>query len=134
MDVASAFDEDGRFNPQLIPGSDKTWACDSVIVAIGQMGELEWVQPGDGLEVTSRGTLDVNKETLATTAPGVFAGGDIAFGPRLIINAVADGQKAASGIHAYLQNLKPRRVNKGFFTPIPQNQYPEMGPMRTYLR
>jgi NADPH-dependent glutamate synthase beta subunit-like oxidoreductase/ferredoxin len=134
IEVARAFDEDGRFNPQLTPGTEKTWDCDSVIVAIGQMGELEWVQPGDGLEVTSRGTLAVDKETLATTAPGVFAGGDIAFGPRLIINAVADGQKAARGIHAYLQNLQPRLVQKGFFTPIPQHQYPAIGPMRNYLR
>ena len=66
-----------------------------MIVSIGQIGELAWVKPEDGLEVTPRGTLAVDKETLMTTAPGMFAGGDIAFGPRLIINAVADGQHAA---------------------------------------
>ncbi|MBF8286181.1 MAG: FAD-dependent pyridine nucleotide-disulfide oxidoreductase precursor, partial [Anaerolineales bacterium] len=100
LDVARAFDERGRFNPQLMPDTEKVWECDSVIVSIGQTGELEWVRPEDGLEVTPRGTLALNKETLMTTAPGVFAGGDIAFGPRLIINAVADGQRAARGIHA----------------------------------
>jgi NADPH-dependent glutamate synthase beta subunit-like oxidoreductase len=106
LDVAHAFDERGRFNPQLIPDSERVWECDSVIVAIGQSGELDWVQPNDGLEVTPRGTLQVDGETLATTAEGVYAGGDIAFGPRLIINAVADGQQAARGIHAYLQNIR----------------------------
>jgi len=134
LDVIQAFDERGRFNPQLAPNSEKIWECDSIIVAIGQSGELDWVQPGDGLEVTPRGTLKIDPETLVTTAAGVFAGGDIAFGPRLIINAVADGQRAARGIHAYLQNLQPRRVRKGFFTPLRKQEYPRLGPMRDYLR
>ncbi|MEK7439875.1 MAG: FAD-dependent oxidoreductase [Chloroflexota bacterium] len=133
LNVARAFDEKGRFNPQIIPNTEKTWSCDSVIVSIGQIGELAWVKPEDGLEVTPRGTLAINIETLMTTAPGVFAGGDIAFGPRLIINAVADGQHAARGIHAYLQNLQPRIVRKGFFTPISKRDYSNVSPLRNYL-
>jgi len=132
--VARTFDERGRFNPQLTPGTEQVWECDSVIVAIGQTGEFEWVQPEDGLQVTPRGTLAVDQETLATTAPGVFAGGDIAFGPRLIITAVADGQRAARGIHAYLQHVQPRLVRKAFFTPIPKREYADVGPLRNYLR
>lgn len=134
LDVARAFDEHGRFNPQLISGTEKVWACDSVIVAIGQTGELDWVQPEDGLVATPRGTLAVDRETLATPIPGVYAGGDIAFGPRLIINAVADGQRAARSIHAYLQNAQPRLLRKGFFTPISRQEYPNLGPVRNYLR
>jgi formate dehydrogenase beta subunit len=134
LDVARAFDERGRFNPQLVPDTEKVWECDSVIVSIGQTGELDWVKPEDVLEVTTRGTLAVDKETLMTTAPGVFAGGDIAFGPRLIINAVADGQRAARGIHAYLQHVRPRLVHKGFFTSIPRRDYPNVAPLRDYLR
>lgn len=134
LNVAQTFDERGRFNPQLIPDTEKIWECDSVIISIGQMGELEWVHPEDGLEVTPRGTLTINKETLMTTAPGVFAGGDIAFGPRLIINAVADGQRAARGIHSFLQNVQPRLVRKGFFTTISKREYPDVGPVRNYLR
>jgi len=133
LNVARAFDEKGRFNPQIIPNTEKIWSCDSVIVSIGQTGELAWVKPEDGLEVTPRGTLAVDKETLMTTAPGIFAGGDIAFGPRLIINAVADGQHAARGIHAYLQNLQPRIVRKGFFTPISKRDYANVSPLRNYL-
>jgi formate dehydrogenase beta subunit len=132
--VDRAFDENGRFNPQLIPDSEKIWACDSVIVAIGQTADLDWVQPGDGLERTPRGALVVDKETLATTSAGVYVGGDLAFGPRLIINAVADGQQAARSIHIYLQKLQPRLVRKGFFTPVPRQEYPDVGPMRNYLR
>jgi NADPH-dependent glutamate synthase beta subunit-like oxidoreductase/ferredoxin len=134
LNVARAFDERGRFNPQLIPDTEKVWGCDSVIVSIGQTGELDWVRPEDGLEVTPRGTLAVDKDTLMTTAPGVFTGGDIAFGPRLIIHAVADGQRAARGIHAYLQNVQPRLVRKGFFTPVQKGEYTNVGPLPGYLR
>lgn len=134
LKVTRAFDEHGRFNPQLEPGTETIWECDSVIVAIGQSGDLEWVQSNDGLEITRSGTLQVDRETLATTAEGVYAGGDIAFGPRLIINAVADGQRGARSIHAYLQNVRPRLERKGFFSPIPKQEYPDVGPLRNYLR
>jgi thioredoxin reductase/ferredoxin len=134
LDVARAFDEHGRFNPQLIPDTEKVWECDSMIISIGQTGELDWVQADDGLETTPRGTLKVDPKTLATTVKGVYAGGDIAFGPRLIINAVADGQRAALSIHSFLQNLQSRVVRKGFFTPIPKQKYPDVGPIRNYLR
>ena len=134
LDVARAFDVRGRFNPQLIPGTEKIWDCDSVVISIGQTGELTWVRPEDGLEVTPRGTLAVDRESLMTTAPGVFAGGDIAFGPRLIVNAVADGQRAARGIHAHLQHVQPRLVRKGFFTPVSKREYSHIGPLRNYLR
>jgi NADPH-dependent glutamate synthase beta subunit-like oxidoreductase/NAD-dependent dihydropyrimidine dehydrogenase PreA subunit len=134
LDVERAFDENGRFNPKLIPGSERTWPCDSVIVSIGQMGELEWIRPEDGLETTGRGTLQVDPQTMQTSAQGVFAGGDIAFGPRLIINAVADGQKAALSIESYLRKSRPKRVRRGFFTPLDPRQYPDVGPLRNYLR
>ena len=134
LDVARAFDEQGRFNPQLVPGTERVWPCDSVIVSIGQTGALDWIRPEDGLRITPRGTLAVEPATLATSAPGVFAGGDIAFGPRLIINAVADGQKAARGIHAYLQGTQPRLVRRGYFTPIPRHLYPPQGPINGFLR
>jgi ferredoxin len=53
--------------------------------------------------------------------------------PRLIINAISDGQRFA-GIHAYLQHLQPRLVKKGFFTPLSKTEYPDLGPLRGYLR
>jgi formate dehydrogenase beta subunit len=134
LEVGRAFDERGRFNPQLIPGTEKVWESDSVIISIGQTGELTWVKPEDGLDVTPRGTLAVNRETLMCSAPGVFAGGDIAYGPRLIINAVADGQRAARGMHGYLQHVQPRLVRKGFFTPVAKREYSQVGPLRNYLR
>jgi NADPH-dependent glutamate synthase beta subunit-like oxidoreductase len=133
LDVVRAFDEHGRFNPELSPGTEQDWPCDSVIVSIGQVGELEWVRDEDELEVTARGTLAVDPETLMTTAEGVFAGGDIAFGPRLIINAVADGQRAAAGIDANLRGYQGRTERRGQFTPIRRRSYASVGPLPSYL-
>ncbi len=134
LDVVRAFDDQGRFNPQISPATEREWACDSVIVAIGQMGELDWIRPEDGLEVTPRATLEVDPSTLMTTAAGVYAGGDIAFGPRMIIHAVADGQRAAQAIAANLRGSSPRLVRRGYFTPISGTAYEACGPFPNYLR
>jgi len=134
LDVSSIFDDQGRFNPQRVPETEQVWACDSVIVSIGQMGDLEWIRPEDGLQVSPGGTLEVDSKTMSTTADGIFAGGDIAFGPRLIINAVADGQQAAAHIDAYLRGSKPRLVRKGYFKAIDPRVYAPSGPLPNYLR
>jgi NADPH-dependent glutamate synthase beta subunit-like oxidoreductase/formate hydrogenlyase subunit 6/NADH:ubiquinone oxidoreductase subunit I len=118
LSVSRTFDDDGRFNPQLLPNTEQIWPCNSVIVAIGQLGELDWIHPEDHLEVTPQGTLQVDPETFTTSSEGIFAGGDIAFGPRLIINAVADGQRAAVNIDTYLRGTSPHRVRTATFTPI----------------
>ena len=98
----SVFDEQRRFNPQFAEGTETVIPCDTVILANGQASDLSFLKPSDGIETTRQGTLKVDPGTLMTTAPGIFAAGDIAFGPRLIINAVADGKKAAEQIDKYL--------------------------------
>jgi NADPH-dependent glutamate synthase beta subunit-like oxidoreductase/NAD-dependent dihydropyrimidine dehydrogenase PreA subunit len=99
----SVFDENRRFNPKFEPGTETVIPCDTVILAIGQASDLSFLKPEDGIETTRQGTLKINPETLMTSAPGIFAAGDIAFGPRLIINAVADGKKAAVEIDKFLR-------------------------------
>jgi formate dehydrogenase (NADP+) beta subunit len=102
LDVSSVFDPDGRFNPQFLERTEKVIPCDSVILAIGQAPDLSWLLPEDGIETSRRGTIAVDPESLATSAPGVFAGGDVAFGPRNLIEAVGDGRRAAASIHRLL--------------------------------
>jgi len=99
----SVFDENKRFNPKFFPGTESVIPCDMVILAIQQASDLSFLKPADGIETTRQGTLKINPDTLMTTAPGIFAAGDIAFGPRLIINAVADGKKAALQIDKFLR-------------------------------
>jgi len=100
--VRALRDEQGRFRPTFQEGSEATLEADTVLYAIGQAPDLSWIREPDGIEVTARGLVRVERETLATTAAGVYAGGDVAFGPRLIIEAVADGQRAARSIARYL--------------------------------
>ena len=96
----SVFDENGRFNPAF-SDEEKIIPCDSVILAIGQQADLSYIDPEDGVQVTPRGILKID-ENLSTTAPGVFAGGDVAFGPRILVEAVANGHRSARSIHLYL--------------------------------
>jgi formate dehydrogenase beta subunit len=99
----SVFDEQRRFSPKFAAGTEAIIPCDTVILAIGQASDVSFLKPSDGLETTRQGTLKIDPTTLMTTAPGIFAAGDIAFGPRLIINAVADGKKAAEQIDKFLR-------------------------------
>ena len=100
------FDENRRFNPAFYQGSESQLECDTIIMAIGQAPKLDFLQPEDKVEISPRGLIAVNPETLMTSAPGIFAGGDCVFGPRLIIDSVADGKRAAVGIDEYLRREK----------------------------
>lgn len=133
LDVARAFDDQKRFNPQLVPHTERLWQADSVIIAIGQSGDLDWIKPEDGITVKRGGTLQVD-EHLMTTAPGIFAGGDVAFGPRLIIDAVANGQRAARGIDAYLSGAPLETRRRATFVNIPLYEYAARGPARGYMQ
>jgi len=100
--VSRVFDENGRFAPLFIEGSERIFPTDTVIIAIGQTGDFTFLRPEDGIE-TRAGRIVIDSDTLATTAQGVWAGGDAAFGPRIAINAVADGKKAARSIDAHFR-------------------------------
>lgn len=96
------FDENGRFNPQYEPNSEKVINCDTVIVTVGQSADLSFIMPDDGIEMARPGVLKVNLDNYKTNVPGIFATGDVAYGPKLLITAVAAGQKSALSIHEYL--------------------------------
>jgi len=108
---SSVFDSQHRFNPTFEPGTEDIIPCDTAILAIGQASDLSFLKPGDGVETTRQGTILIDPETLMSTAPGIFAAGDIAFGPRLIISATADGKRAAEQIDRYLRGpgWKPKQ-------------------------
>jgi formate dehydrogenase (NADP+) beta subunit len=117
------FDENGRFSPAFIEGSEETMDCDTVVLAIGQAAELSWIRPEDNLKVTARGTLQTDPQTMATSRPDVFAGGDLAFGPRIIITAVAEGQRAARSMALYLTGRLPEPLHQARLTVYPTENY-----------
>jgi NADPH-dependent glutamate synthase beta subunit-like oxidoreductase len=102
LKVKRVFDERGRFNPELEPNTEEIVDADSVILAIGQAPDLSFIKPEDGVDISPGGTIKVDPETLATTREGVFAGGDAAFGARILIEGVANGKLAAQSIDNYL--------------------------------
>ncbi len=121
--VKRTYDENGRFNPVYDEQFTERFEADSVILAIGQQADLSFIKPSDGIELTPARFVKVNPETLTTTAPGVFAGGDVAFGPRNIIDAIANGKKAALSIDEFLRQQKPRTYYNLFIEKIPTRRY-----------
>ena len=99
--------EPGRFVPENaidVKGSALTLPCDTAIVAIGQGPDDNAIRQFQSLETTVRGYLLVDEDTLMTSRPGVFAGGDVLHNPisRTVVQAVAYGKRAAHSIHDYL--------------------------------
>lgn len=125
IDVASVFDENGRFNPKFIPDTEKTMACDTVILAIGQAAQLDFLSGRDDVEISPRGLILADPETGATTAPGIYAGGDVVYGPRILIEAVRDGQRAARSIDAYIQGCKLEVSQTAHWIPLHDHKMPE---------
>jgi NADPH-dependent glutamate synthase beta subunit-like oxidoreductase len=111
--VKRTYDDDGRFNPQYDPDFQETIEADSVVLAIGQQADLSFIKPEDKVELTPQGTIKVDRETMAASAPGLFAGGDVAFGPRNLIEAVANGKRAALSIDDYLRGMEPVSTASG---------------------
>ncbi|MDL2717832.1 MAG: FAD-dependent oxidoreductase, partial [Acidobacteriota bacterium] len=104
--VTAVFDANGRFAPAYDESDVVTLEADACILAIGQTPDLSFLKPADGVALTPGGTIAVDRTTLATSAAGIFAGGDVAFGPRNLIEAVANGKRAARSIHEHLAKEK----------------------------
>ncbi len=101
----SVFDSSGRFNPTFDENQIEDIPADTIIYAIGQTSDLSFLKPEDGV-ASERGLIKVNRETYQTTAPDVFACGDIAHGPRLFIDAIASAQIAARSMHDFLRGTR----------------------------
>lgn len=97
MALGSA-DASGRPRPVPVSGSEYAIAAGTVIVAIGQEVEI----PAASVAQEGKGTAAVNGETLATSAAGIFAGGDAVLGPASIIEAIAQGRTAAIAMDRFL--------------------------------
>ncbi len=105
-------DEKGRRKPVPVLGTEFDLPIDIVLVAIGEAPDPSFLPEGTSVGVAPWGGLLINPQTLATGAPGVFAAGDVTYGPKSIIHAAAHGRQAARSIHAYLRHLPVREVNE----------------------
>jgi NADPH-dependent glutamate synthase beta subunit-like oxidoreductase len=92
--------ENGEIRSSRVLG-EEFFACDDVILAIGQENAFPWIERDLGLEFGEWDMPKVDKATFQSTRPEVFFGGDAAFGPKNIIWSVEHGHQAAISIHQY---------------------------------
>jgi NADPH-dependent glutamate synthase beta subunit-like oxidoreductase/ferredoxin len=104
FDRFHSYEKDGRLVQE--PAGREILPCDTVVLAIGQDNAFPWIERTIGLDFDRKWDMPiVDKTTFMSTRPGVFFGGDAAFGPANIIWAVEHGHQAAISMHQYCQGL-----------------------------
>ncbi|MBF0344919.1 MAG: FAD-dependent oxidoreductase [Nitrospirae bacterium] len=116
----SLFDGEGRFNPRYDDSDTITVPTDTVFFAVGQTFDLSFLgESGLEVKMTERGMISVNPDGVSTSLKGLYVAGDLAYGPKLVIDAVASGKKAAIHIHNYISeqplSLKTYEMHKESF-------------------
>ena len=107
--VRAEYDAKGRRS--LIPTGEPEVLieCDEVLVAIGQENSFPWIERDLGIEFDQWGMPKLDAQTLQSTLPRVFFGGDAALGPKNIITAVAQGHDAALSIDLFCRGRDLKR-------------------------
>ena len=100
--VRAEHDDKGR--RKLVPTGepDAFFACDEVLIAVGQENAFPWIERDVGIDFDQWGLPLLREGTFQSTLPKVFFGGDAAYGPKNIITAVAQGHEAAVSIDLLL--------------------------------
>ncbi len=111
-------DAGGRARPVPIPGSETIIEADMAVISIGQFSDLSFLEKDPALKelvLSKSGTPDANPQTLQTSIPYLFVGGDLWRGPQTVIQAISDGRTAANSIHQYLTlgAVQSIKISKG---------------------
>jgi glutamate synthase (NADPH/NADH) small chain len=102
-------DETGRPVLRELPGTEKGWPADLMLLAMGFLGpEREGPVEQLGVELDGRGNVTANADKM-TSVPGIFTAGDMTRGQSLVVSAIAEGRTAARGVDRYLmgENVLP---------------------------
>jgi formate dehydrogenase major subunit len=116
-------DASGRRRPEPAPGTEFTIPCDRVLLAIGQGPELDWIGPGStGPIATKNKRLGADAVTFETARPGVFGTGDVRVGAATVVQAIAEGRRAAYAVDAFLRgnDLSTIRTRQTLAEPQPE--------------
>jgi formate dehydrogenase major subunit len=116
-------DASGRRRPEPAPGTEFTVPCDRVLLAIGQGPELDWIGPGStGVKATKNNRLQADAVTFETARPGVFGTGDVRIGAATVVQAIAEGRRAAYAVDAFLRgnDLASIRTRQTLAEPQPE--------------
>lgn len=111
--------EGGRPNMEEVPGSEKIWPADLIILALGFMGPEASLPEMLGVELDERGNIQATDTEYATNVPNVFAAGDCRRGQSLIVWAISEGREAARRADEYLMG-KSELPTKGLGHELPR--------------
>jgi len=135
------FDEFGKFNPKFDENNILTLEADQVIIAIGQSIEWNELLKGTEVQINFNQTIKVDSKTLQSTDKDIFAGGDVATGPRYAIDAIALGKEGSISIHRFVQrgqSLVFGRKNHAYFSlnkdKVDLSGYDHVSRERTYTK
>lgn len=110
----------GRKKPVPVKGSEHRLPADLVITAVGLVPDTRcW---SDSLKLQPDGTIIVNPETLQTSTPYIFAGGDVVTGPSMIVDAVGQGRRAAFFIDRFLSGREMSGADYDYRLPAVDRQ------------
>jgi len=129
-------DASGRRRPEPAPGTEFTIPCDRVLLAIGQGPELDWIeQPGNrGTEKTKQWRLKADAVTFETGRAGVFGTGDVRIGAATVVQAVAEGRRAAYAVDAYLKGLDLGAIRTRQTLAEPQPEFLSIVPFTSEIK
>ena len=120
MKCLGLFDEEGCFNPLYDENEITEFECDNVLLSIGQGIDLSFVDAErDGLTIKPNGAVDCDPITGVTDAPDIFISGDLAYGPKLMIDAVASGKAVARAIYEKMTGIAIKAEDVELHFPIP---------------
>ncbi|MFC1820271.1 FAD-dependent oxidoreductase [Thermodesulfobacteriota bacterium] len=135
----SVFNENGLFDPKYDETDLDIIECDTVIVAIGQAADLSFAEK-EGIPTSSEGRIKADPLKLETPIRGLFAGGDVYYGPKSVAEAIGSGREAAISIDRYIRGLSisvDRDIKwqpvteplKDTYDPFSRTQMPHLEPM-----
>jgi len=128
-------DASGRRRPEPMPGTEFVIECDRVLRAIGQGPQLGWLDRGAaGVAATKQGRLAADGVTFATGRPGIFATGDVRIGAATVVEAVAEGRRAAYAVDAYLKGMDLEAIKTRQTLAEPQPEFLSIVPYTGELK
>jgi formate dehydrogenase major subunit len=125
-------DRSGRRRPVPVDGSDFTVEADTIIGAIGQSTNTQFLYNDLPVKLNKWGDIEINPKTLQTSVDKVFSGGDCVTGPATVIQAIGSGRRAAEAIDSFLTTgyVKEKNANyncsRGTLEDLPKWEFEEM--------
>lgn len=121
------FNKQGRFDPLFDENDIHFIECDTVLVSIGQQFDVSFIDPiRNGLKLLPNGAIECNPVDGRTSSPDVFVAGDLAYGTKLLIHAVASGKSVARAIYASITGISLSQRQTELHFPL-TNYYREEG-------